>query len=243
MIRWCAGVLFVLVLLSARAADVNTTFAAGNQAYEQGKFAEAAALYRAAITNGAATSGAWFNLGNAEFKVGNLGRAIAAYRTAEFATPRDAALRANLAFVRKKASGDHPQPGAISSGLRLLTANEWATAASAALAAFFAVLAIAEWRGVRGSRTSLVCLAAVCLLLVGVAATSFYETYMSRHGVVVAKQIAVRFGPLDDSQSAFQLSDGAEVDLLDATPEWWQVRDRQGRVGWARRADIAAVSP
>ena len=51
-----------------------------------------------------------FNYGNAEFKAGHLGKAIAAYRRAELLAPRDAEIRANLAF--------RPQSGPRRDGAR-----------------------------------------------------------------------------------------------------------------------------
>src|SRR4030095_9977885 len=47
----------------------------------------------------------WFNLGNACFKSGQIGRAIVAYRRAENSTPRDPDVRANLKFARNQVKG------------------------------------------------------------------------------------------------------------------------------------------
>ena len=45
-----------------------------------------------------------FNYGNAEFKSGNLGKAIAAFRRAELLAPRDSEIRANLRFRSQSSS-------------------------------------------------------------------------------------------------------------------------------------------
>jgi tetratricopeptide (TPR) repeat protein len=238
-----ACAMLVLTLLSARAADAPGSFAAGNQAYEQGKFAEATRHYRTVITNGANGSGVWFNLGNAAFKSGELGHAIAAYRRAEQITPRDSDLRANLHFVRKKATGeDNPSVSTMRQVIRLCTFNEWATLASVAVAAAFMFLAWGELRKTRniGPVSSAIVLA---LLLVSAGAASYRDRFVRPSGVIIAKQAAVHFGPLEDSQTAFQLNDGAEIDVTDSTPDWLQIRDPRGRTGWTKRAGVALVSP
>jgi Flp pilus assembly protein TadD len=66
---------------------------------------EAAAAYEQILTNGAVSPALYFNLGNAHFKAGQLGRAIAAYRQAERLTPRDPDVRANLQFARNRVQG------------------------------------------------------------------------------------------------------------------------------------------
>src|SRR5262245_10878323 len=73
-------------------------FEQANRLYEQGKFAEAAAAYEQLIHSGHRSAALFYNLGNAWFKAGQQGRAIAAYRQAEKWNPRDPNLNFNLQF-------------------------------------------------------------------------------------------------------------------------------------------------
>ena len=52
------------------------------------------------------------------------------------------------------------------------------------------------------------------------------------------REATARCGPLDDSQAAFPLRDGAECAVLDAKGAWVQVRDVEKRSGWIRRDDV-----
>jgi len=244
MLRWFACLILLVGLLAAKGADAQSDFAAGNKAYEQGRFAEAATHYRAALTNGMAGEGTWFNLGNAEFKAGRLGPAIVAYRRAEQITPRDAALRANLHFARKKATGeDDPVAPLTFQILRFLTFNEWTGLAGGIISALFLVLAAAEMRGVRAGRGSISLFALLAVGFSAGTAGSYFDRNLRREGVVIVKQSAVRFGPLEDSQTAFQLNEGVEVQVTEATAEWLQIRDERDRAGWTRRRDITLVLP
>src|ERR1035438_3008164 len=67
---------------SAMAADISAEFSAANKLYAEGKFAAAAATYEKILQSKAVSPALYFNYGNAEFKSGNFGRAIAAYRQA-----------------------------------------------------------------------------------------------------------------------------------------------------------------
>src|ERR1017187_5450930 len=84
----------------ATAADNPAEFNAANEMYARGKFADAAGTYEKILQTGAVSPALYFNYGNAEFKSGNFGRAIAAYRQAAQLTPRDAEVRAQLGFAR-----------------------------------------------------------------------------------------------------------------------------------------------
>ena len=100
------AILFALVFIgNIFAADVTADFSSANKFYAEGKFADAANTYEKILASGATSPSLLFNYGNAEFKSGNLGMAIAAFRRAELLTPRDSEIRANLAFARNQVQG------------------------------------------------------------------------------------------------------------------------------------------
>ena len=101
-------------------------FSAANRLYAEGKFAGAAAAYEKILQAGAQSPALLFNAANAEFKAGHLGKAIAAYRRAEQLSPRDAELRANLAFVRNQVQGATVRENRWQNWLGALTLNEGA---------------------------------------------------------------------------------------------------------------------
>jgi tetratricopeptide (TPR) repeat protein len=65
-------------------------------------FRSSAEGWRQVIAAGGNGPAAWFNLGNAELRAGNLGEAIAAYRRAERLDPIDDDIAANLAEARRR---------------------------------------------------------------------------------------------------------------------------------------------
>src|ERR1700684_3279079 len=83
----------LLKIAGARADDAGNSFDSANKLYEQGKYPAAAAAYDKLLAGGNVSEALYFNLGNAEFKMNQVGRAIASYRQAQRLAPRDAELR------------------------------------------------------------------------------------------------------------------------------------------------------
>jgi tetratricopeptide (TPR) repeat protein len=140
--RWFA--LFVVLLASSiasfAAAPSNASFAAANKLYEQGKYGEAVAAYEALRSGGLTSPALLYNLGNARFKSGRIGKALGAYLEAGHMAPRDPDIRANLQFARKQVQGPTLAANALHAWLSRFTLNEWSAAAAGSLWLLFAQL-------------------------------------------------------------------------------------------------------
>src|SRR5438046_9782179 len=97
--------LFFLIAVPLPAAPPNAEFEQANKLYEQGKFKEAAAAYQSLTDHGVEAPAVYFNLGNAWYKAGQNGLAVAAYLRAERLAPRDPSDRFTFYFVRHKFNG------------------------------------------------------------------------------------------------------------------------------------------
>ena len=231
-----------LSLCTANSNAVNMTaeFERANKLYEQGKYAEAMAAYENLVSAGAHASSIWFNLGNAAYKSGLIGRAIAAYRMAERREPRDSALRANLQFVRTKVYSDERTRVPVWLNIiRVATVNEWTVLAASLLWLFFAVLACGELLQKRYPKTAAT--AFTLFVLSAVALGCAFRDQTAPQAIVIAKEATARFGPLDESQPAFQLRDGSELTVLSVKGEWIEGRDVEKRVGWIRRDAVVLL--
>ena len=226
--------------LPARAEAASGGFESANKLYEEGKYADAAAAYQKLTESGMVSAPLYFNLGNAWFKSGQIGRAIAAYRQAQQITPRDPDLRANLQFARNQISGPTLSPSRWQRWLGRLTLNEWTLLASGAVWLWLLLLAILQWRpALRPSlRGYVLALAAIAALFCACAAASLRQTRFLRTAIVVTGEATVRYGPLAESPAAFTVHDGAELRVLDQKDEWLEVSAGPRRTGWLRRDQI-----
>ena len=230
-----SAILFALVLAgNIFASDVMANFSAANKFYAEGKFLDAANAYEKILASGAASPNLLFNYGNAEFKFGNLGKAIAAFRRAELLAPRDSEIRANLAFVRNQVQGATLRESFWQNWLGNLSLNEWTVFAAVAFWLTFVLLATKQIRPVLAAKlkSATWIFAALTIFsgtIVGVQAASHFSRQVA---VVISAQATARSGPFDDAQNAFAIHDGAELSILNRRDDWVQVADGSGKTGW-----------
>lgn len=229
--------LLSLSVLPLPAEDSSAAFDAANRLYAQNKFSEAAAGYEQLLTSGSISPALYFNLGNARFKSGEIGRAIMAYRQAETLTPRDPDVRANLKFARAQVTGPTLRASFLQQTLGTLSLNEWTGSSTVALWVTFSLLA---WRQIRPSfapalRNWTLLAATVALTLCVATALAFWQNPARDSVIVSAREATIRNGPFEESPSAFTANDGAEFLLLDRKDDWLQVTDGTRRIGWLKR--------
>lgn len=216
------------------AVDVAADFSAANKLYAEGKFSDSAKAYETILQTGAQSPALLFNYANAEFKSGNLGQAIAAYRRAAQLSPRDSEIRANLAFVRNQVQGATVRENRWQTWAGALTLNEGAMLTAVLFWLTFALLIA---RQVRPALVPKLKSATGIFVLLTIFSASVLVVQAANHfssatAVVIADNVTVRSGPFDDAQSAFTARDGAELPVLDRRDGWVQVANGAGKSGW-----------
>ena len=238
--HWLLMLLTVTVAGNLFAADPTADFAAANKLYAEGKFSDAANTYENILQTGGLSPALLFNYANAEFKVGNLGRAIAAYRQADLLAPRDAEIRANLQFVRNQVQGSTVSERRWQEWLGQLTLNEWTLLAAGAFWLTLILLALRQIRPALGAKLKgVTALFAGLTVLSGAALAWQVANHFSRQtAVVVLPEVTARSGPFDEGQSAFTVHDGAELAVMGRHGDWLQVNDGEGKIGWLKTTQI-----
>lgn len=215
---------------------------AAAEAYRAGDYATAAALYEAAIDAGADGADVHFNLGNALYRAGEVGRAALAFERALRRDPGDAGARANLALVRGESAGA-PLTLLDRIGARVDPGD----AAAILLAAWS--LACAVWilrRVLRRGALRVVATAALIALLVasasaGVATFAGWRLREAGWAVVVAPGEARR-APEPGADPVAPLQEGARVRAERRLGAWALVRF-DGGAGWIEAARIEPIDP
>jgi tetratricopeptide (TPR) repeat protein len=245
-------VFFVAVLLAGNKArcesrdDVRSLFYKGNARYAEGKFEEAATDYEHALHLGYESAPLYYNLGNAYFKQGSLGKAILNYIRARRLMPRDADIQSNLTYARSLIQNGFaaPQQRWYARLFRVLadfvSLDEITLVCElvyllicvmTVLSAFFARTRKAF--GYAGA--PLVVLLALSLSLF---AADYREEYLQNRAIIIAEKSDCRFEPFDDATTHFALHEGECVDVLSSKAEWIKIRRIDGKQGWIRLGDI-----
>jgi tetratricopeptide (TPR) repeat protein len=204
-------------------------------------YRESAALLESLLTDGFRNGAVYYNLGNAYFRAGEYGRAIAAYRKAKPYRPRDPYLEANLRQALSVAPGRlaEPPPPWWS---HVLFWSGWLSFPEKAYGAFtgFLLAALSMCAAVLFRRPQAYWIVAALILIAAVlsvdAGLTAAEIAGSRHGVVTHETIA-RKGIGKDYEPAFDqpLKDGAEFTVLSENGDWIFGHFEGIGDGWLRR--------
>jgi tetratricopeptide (TPR) repeat protein len=243
------SLIFLITLFSIMplpAADTAPRFDQANKFYEQGKYADALSAYDKLLEAGNLTEALYFNRGNALFKLGQLGRAIASYRQAEQLVPRDPDLRANLQFARTQARGGSAYHASRwHRWLGTLTLNEWTLLTATAFWLLFLLLALSQWRpALKQGLRNVIILTGIAFVFLGIClGAALDKNYFTGSAIVITGEAEVRYGPFDESQPAYKVRDGIELTLLDHKDGWYQVADQAQRIGWLRQDQVLVFEP
>ncbi len=248
-----AVLLQITVLMAVRPAGAQDEIVArGNQAYQEGDYRAAIEAYEAVQDGGFNGPGLEYNLGNAYFKAGELGRAILHWeRTLELA-PDDADAQANLELARSlTADVVEPMPtfwltSALSWWLRAFP-RAWLTTivaiAWAGLGASLVVRLLTDGGAVRSVSAWSMAVAAALLVVFGstLAAREVGLADPDR-AIVMAEVVAVRSAPAqDENLTLFEIHEGTHVRLDQRTGEWAEVVLDDGKVGWVPLSSLEII--
>ncbi|HSS96446.1 MAG TPA: tetratricopeptide repeat protein [Terriglobales bacterium] len=210
-----------------------------NTAYASGDYKTAQVLYEQAIQAGFHDPSLYFNLGNAYYESGDLGRALLNYRIVQEYWPRDADLNRNLALVWSERVDLQGDETGLAEGIAALTTGvatftELSLLVACLWTATFALLALVifwpKWR--RRLRFPLVGMGVVLLVGLLLLGSRFYVEGMRQSGVVVQPVAQVRSGPGDQYLELYQLHSAAEVYVWDSQNGWVRFALPDGRLGW-----------
>ena len=207
--------------------------AEANGQYERGEYTDAAQRYEALIDSGYEDATLYYNLGNAYFKRGDLGRAVLNYLRAEELSPRDADIRANLDLARGRAV-DHVESGGGSLFASVSNvARRWLTVGEMGVlslllwvASALALGTLIVWRAVprrTAVRNGAIVSSAATLLSLLLLLSMLYANPNDDSAVIVESTVDVVSGPGEQYETEFTLHSGAQVRLVDSRQGWVRI--------------------
>jgi len=249
--NWVAIILFSVPAffpLTSLAAESSSLFAQANAKYAAGDFKAAASLYQEIVDSKEATAAVYYNLGNADLRLGKKGLALICYERALKVSPRDKDLRWNLNVLRT-ALPDRIEEGDVNfvvsflrktvgfvtvDELGLLLAAALGLLAGLAILRFFLPSSRLWTRPLRGLLWVLVVTSAILFL--------FKWTRIRDPRVVVLQgQVYAHYGPSDKETKAFLLHEGAEGRVMDESKGWYYILLKNKNTGWIPKESCEVV--
>jgi hypothetical protein len=110
---------------------------------------------------------------------------------------------------------------------------------------FFVLLILGQWRPHwrSGLRAWTVAAGGVALVVVASALWATRSVPNTRLAVVTQRDAVARLGPFEESQSAVDLKNGAELKILDQKEDWIQVTPDNQLRGWIMTNSVRILSP
>lgn len=230
----------------------------GDSAYTADNFALAEQLYTAAMKESGTSSTLFYNVGNAYYRQGNLGKAIVNYERALKLDPTNGDARANLEFVKTKITDRQIDSGSIMEKLRdgiveYFHADTWAWITVVLFALFLAGVATYLFSSVIMVKKIsffggiIVFLLCVCCVIISFAAANRVET--DKWAIILPPSAQLSTTPREartQSEEAFLLHEGTKVEIVDSVSDgnegkWYEVKVGHGERAWIKASEIERI--
>lgn len=252
-----AAVLALLLMLApmglhAQQAYPDSLWNAGVQAYTDGDFETALNNWEEVRFAGLISPELMYNLGNAYFKTGELGKAILWYERALKANPSDADAKYNLEYARALTQDRIDSVPEFfletwgRNACHSLPSNTWAVLSLVFLALTLA-LVLLFLLGSTSGRRRLGFFAGIVAFLVTLVCWDFagWQARDARdqsYAIVMKPVSSVGSSPSADSaKDLFILHEGTRVKILDNISGFSQIEIADGRQGWIQTKDIEVI--
>ena len=208
------------------------------QAYRDGRYQDAMGIYQGLLKQHPRSATLLYNIGNAYYRMDNLGEAICYYLRAFRYTPRDADLLENLGIARARILDDVHQNGVsffdrLFFWLDYLSVNEGIFGAVflVTVLAVFILLAVLRQRGELYKNIFVVIM--VLNIVYGfMFCLKMYRSFCIDAGVITNRKVGIKSGPSGTLSTLFFVHEGTEVKILKESEQWTKVRLKNGFTGW-----------
>jgi len=238
------AVLCSLVFFGATIFD--ETFDRANAAYMEADYQTAVSSYEQLVSDGIVNADLFYNLGNAYYRIGRIGPAIANYERALHVRPRFEAAERNLQQCLEQTQHQlaAPLPPPWQQALLFwhtgLTPAFSFTAAVLSWVSFWLLLAARLWRPQPYLRRA-AALFAVLTVLFGLS--SWVKEHPVLLAVANADAVPVRYGIGSDETTRFELYAGDRVRVEKRASGWARVASADGERGWVEESSLTLVGP
>lgn len=236
---------------AASAQETGELWDKANTAYYNNDFADAIALYDSIEQSGMVSAKLYYNMGNAYFKAGRIGKSILYYNKAQRLAPGDEDIAHNLEIANTYTRNRiEPIPEFflkrwMRSFASIMGGNAWAVLSVVLFGLLLAGLLLYLLplrRGVRkagfyGGLVSLV----LFLFAVSFASADYRESTHSTQAIVTSSSASVKSSPDNAGKDLFLLYEGAKVEVRDALNGWREIVLADGNRGWIKAANIEMI--
>lgn len=234
---------------AGQASEAVLAFDRGNQHFREGQYAEALAAYEDALNQGYASGPLYFNMGNAYYRMDELGQAIRFYEKSRLLMPEDPTLLHSLQIARSHTIDQFsqlPRPVWVAAWHRYAERSGGLGLWWLGLLAYLVASGLFAWRILHGKKNpwirrlwALTTLGALILLVSAFAAS--IEASSRQTAVILAEETDLREAPQPMAAGTLSIHEGLVVDVLSRQDAWAAVRLPNGVTGWVEAAVLGEI--
>lgn len=247
------GILILLSVTWALATEpCRADFDQGVQAYNQEQYGAAITAWQNCLDQGVRSAELHYNLGNAYYRQGELGRAIGQYLSAQRLQPTDGDIAVNLRYAEQSAVDQVEMVSEENPVLKgIWRAHHWLDASTQAQllvalvwlwAVLWALLWITPARKLRLFYNVAVLVVVICGALLGLSlGAKVYEQKAFNSAVIVSRDADVMSGPGAKFQVLHELHEGTVVEVRELSGDWVSVRLGDQIAGFVARKNLEVI--
>jgi hypothetical protein len=230
----------VAVLQEAQHAyDTGVSLQTADPVAAKESFRRSAERFQVLVDDGIENGRLLYDLGNANVQAGQIGEAIAAYRSASRYIPSDGRLHANLVHARSLVNNPIENKKTKSVLKRLAFWHD-ALPTSVRLGlgtmcwfAFWGLVSVRIFKGIPGFKTAS-CFLGFFSIVLSVSVALDIADQHSQYGVIVRDEVIVRKGNGANYSPLFKepLQGGIEFEIIEQRPDWLHILLPNGSKGW-----------
>ena len=239
----------LLLINNLAKADHNQhVFEQANKLYQQEQYEDAILKYLEIINNGYESWELYYNLGNAHYKLNNIGPSIYYYEKALLLSPNDSDIKNNLAFAENaRVDAIEPLPKTIfykwyHSISDQLTFDGWAQAVVVFSISFVLLFLLYYFSYSEAKKRLYFVSALFSILVLGMALSMAFSTFddaiKDQPAIIFSESIEVREAPSLGSEISFNLHEGTKVQIIARDTDWVRIEIANGKDGWIPVTDL-----
>lgn len=223
-------------------------FEKGKELYKTEDFRGAIDQWMSILDEGSHSAALYFNIGNAHYKLNNIGPSIYYYERALQLDPKNEEILNNLAFAQNATvDAIEPLPQTLFSKWYksisgLFDYDGWAVVSVGFAILFVALFLFYYYSRSEGKKriaftSSFVSLGFMLLTLV-MAFYTYNDSRNDRPAIIFAESSEIKSEPTLGSEPAFVLHEGTKVQIIATDGSWLRITIADGKEGWIPEGDL-----
>jgi len=237
-----------LLISSINSAQNGPLFEQGKTLFKAEKYVEAINSWMKILDNKQHSAAVYYNLGNAHYKLNNIGPSIYYYEKALQLAPNDSDIKNNLAFAQNATVDDiEPLPKTIfftwyQSLSGVLTFDGWAICIVVFSMSFVLLFLVYYFSFSEGKKrlffVSSLFMILFLLVSVSMAISTHTDSARNQPAIIFSESIVIKSAPSLGSEAAFELHEGTKVQVIARDGDWVRIEIANGKDGWIPVTDL-----